>query len=431
MQQLTLAKTSDSPINMNMKNSNSIRLITLILLLGMLLPALLSASDSVAPNDLVINSDNAYVLLIGAGLTPDEVNQLGSMQGHIAALLASGEIEPETALHMAYQHIYPDYPWNSGEPEFRDGNKSFSTDLDWRVRVLPFDYQAYASGFGPNMSDVPIELWNVLRHGYLSVGGPTARANGTDSYEFSFKSKWDNAIGYNLKPDSRLYFKGSEGLILDKTSGETDSSGRFCIKASASKPGIYYLAAGVEYFYHGESVLGIDHYYYLIIEMEFVASNVQLPTPPRALDPANLGLFQDWDYSSNELPKPDIPGAPTIPGPILGQTLTPPLTINPIVPGAIDYTRSVAEINLCSPPTDVLNTASVNFYPRDKNHWSTAGDVYLTTSAGANFWTGDNAWILADGVRLTKLVGEGKTGAFIVSANNVANIQFFSKTAHR
>jgi hypothetical protein len=132
------------------------------------------------------------------------------------------------------------------------------------------------------------------------------------------------------------------------------------------------------------------------VEMEFVSKDVTLPTPVRA---------------SGGSTNPNPSGIP--------QSVTPDS-------GQIDWTRSDYEINIQSINVDGANATGMKFYAYDDSFYSAAGTAYVTTSLGADFWQSGNAWILADGVRLTDLVGSGAGAAFAFPVSGSAALQFVS-----
>jgi hypothetical protein len=226
------------------------------------------------------------------------------------------------------------------------------------------------------------------------LAGATARANGADSYEIGFFTR---AAGAAPAPFITVYFEGSAGLVLDKTVGITDSAGRVTVNVSAGQPGIYKLTARCDHT-TGPKLASA--------EMEFVSRDVALPTPER--EQLTNGEPWSWDDSAADPKSP--------------QTVR---SAEPI-PGQIHRSYSVFDIDVASASVNGANNTSLRFYARDNKHNAVISTAYVATSLGADFWQSGDAWILADGVRLTDLVGTGAGAAFAFPVSGSAVLQFVS-----
>jgi hypothetical protein len=369
-----------------MKNKKNIIAVMMICVMLALIPVSVTASEDVSsPADV----------LIAAGITADAADQLGGgLRGIIAHLISSGQVTAQQAQHIVQQHVYGKQPDSSGTAsEFDHLGLSVKS-----ARVLPESVvtnpqsgsvnKTLAVIIGSNFNFINQLGMPEIAHMYYRLAGATARGNGTDSYEVSFFTQAANAVP---EPYVIVYFKGSNGLVLDKTVGVTDSAGRVTVKVSAKQPGVYTLTANCDHK-TGQK--------FASAEMEFVSTDVALPTPMRASgEPMEMG-----PAGSSRLVAPSTP-----------------------VPGQIDRLRSHYEINnVQSAAADDAYTANLTFHAYNNDYYSVTGTAYVTTSLGADFWQSGNAWILADGVRLTDLLGSGAGAAFAFPVNGVTTLQFVS-----
>jgi hypothetical protein len=335
-------------------------------------------------------TDSPADILASAGITPEEAAQVKSLQGIIAHLISSGQITAQQAQSIVRQHIYGIQPDSSGTTS----NNEFLGLSVKSARVLPESVTINPESRAANKTHVAIvaSSHNQLQmseiiHMYYRIFGATARANATDSYEITFYTQREAAVP---QPSVIIYLKGPDGLILDKTAGVTDSDGKVTVKVSAKQPGIYTLTASCDHT-TGQK--------FASAEMEFVSKDVALPTPIRSGG-------EPLDLEPAESLRPVAPSAP--------------------VSGQIDRLRSHYEISVQSAAASNAYIANLTFHAYNKDYYPVTGTAYVTTSLGANFWQSGNAWILADGVRLTDLVGSGAGAAFAFPVSGSVALQFVS-----
>jgi hypothetical protein len=359
-------------------NKNVIILMTVCIILAMGSVSTMASSVELYVENM--NASEVALILESAGITQDEVAQLGGLRGIIASLIVTGQINGQQAQQIIQQHIYGKH--SISDATFDSDHLGLSVKS---ARVLP-EFVAVNKTLVINIGNNAIGQLGLpaVSHMYYRLAGSTARANGTDFYEVSFFTQAANVVP---EPSIIVYFKGPDGLILDKTVGVTDSAGRVTVKVSTTDPGIYTLTASCSHR-TGQK--------FASAEMEFVSKDVALPTPVRA------------SGEPMDLEPAEPPGSAES------------------TPGAIDRGYSNFEIDEPSVVTDNANAANVKFYAYDDEYQLVKNTAYIATSLGANFWSGDSAWILADGVRLTNVAGGGDDGAFAFPVNGVAVLQFVS-----
>jgi hypothetical protein len=229
----------------------------------------------------------------------------------------------------------------------------------------------------PSLFSLNMDYAFSLGTNHLGMYGATARANGLDFYEICFYESTravteftDGVRGLvegtdTPLPSIELVFSGSSGLILDRTSDVTNSAGEATVSVSALQSGVYTLTAT-----NGTQLCSV--------EMEFASKDSPLPTESR--------------FHSEKFSGPNSMGVPKT-----------------------DFAAA-----------DGNSAVTIELYAFGKKGLPAKGVAYMTTSLGTDFWTGDSAWILADGARLTDLAGSGNSAAFVIPVNNIAVLQFMS-----
>ena len=347
---------------------------------------LVTACLSFVQIPMVVHAAHA-LWLDTANINVVEKSLLGVTGDYITASLIGGSISREDARNLAYSIIY----------RFHENG--------WDWAMAPTSLVPESVTINPETGTTPPEAVIVgsnisseaasdgKYHQYLRAYGPTPRANGTDAYFIVIQAR---------EPDSRyrdseiFAFKGSDGLILDKTVEVSDVFGRTELMVSANEPGIYILTAACIL----PDPVGLN---FKSIELEFVSDDVELPVPIRPKGELT------WEHDESELPIPEIPDIEL-----------------PVI--SFDHSRSTFEIENRKTTSNGTESVGIKVYAKDAYYIYRSGNLYIATSVGTDFWTGDNAWILADGVRLTETVGAGKSAAFVlpVKAGRV-DLQFVSR----
>jgi hypothetical protein len=216
-----------------------------------------------------LNAPEVASILASAGITPEEAAQLGNLRGIIAGMISSGQVTAQQAQHIVQQHInnpptvvQPDSNFQGDPAPSQTGNLGIDIIS---ARVIPESVtggnQTKVLHVGTDAQGFDAKRW------YTRIFGATARSNGTDAYEVSFRVMSADTG----KPASftKVDLSGSSALVFDKNATVTDAAGNVNVTVYAKQPGVYVLFAAC-----GQKSVSV--------EMEFVSKDVTLPTPMRA-----------------------------------------------------------------------------------------------------------------------------------------------------